>query len=57
MKNELDYDLPNYLVFVILKAVRELAEIQPDHMFVTAIETALESIGLQDKPQQMELEL
>ena len=38
--NDITNDLPNYLVFLILKDIKRLRELSPDHILVKAVEAA-----------------
>ena len=45
------FELPEYLVFLILGYIKELRQLQPDHILVKAVERALH------EPEQLELDL
>ena len=52
MNNE-PFELPEYLVFLILGHIKELRTLNPDHILVKAVENAL----AQADPYQHELDL
>ena len=56
MRNELDRDLPAYLVFLILGHVKALEEQAPDHILVKAVRDALDQVP-RENPAQLSLGL
>jgi len=40
---QIDHDLPAYLVFMILANTRKLKQVSPDHILVKAVTAALEA--------------
>ena len=55
--DDITNDLPNYLVFLILKDIKRLRELSPDHILVKAVESALDECPLVREPVQAELDL
>lgn len=56
MQNREPFELPEYLVFLILGNIRELRKLKPDHILVKAVEDALDKIP-PDNPAQLRMEL
>jgi len=49
--DEIDKDLPAYLVFMILANVRKLKQVSPDHILVKAVQAALEAQSVNNPAQ------
>ena len=55
-RNKLDFDLPAYLVYLILDSKHKLKQLAPDHILVKAIEGAFKT-DREDITEQLELDI